>query len=211
VIVVEDAVLQQWNGKIDFVIPPPEMPMALVQLQPILGQWIDRLSGYGDADRGILPSAGTSGKTVELLQQGSGAMKSFKAKGLRYLVQRLTRLILHNAVHHMTVEQLAMLARKYKPEIVAAFQKRGRMTDFDVSVKVAADGAARQQKQAEARANRDAQITSLETTHDALGIDHQIEKRRLKAEAEQQAQVQAQAMAETMAARGPAAPPAKQQ
>lgn len=205
VLIIEDDVLMQLNGKIDFIIPPPQLPAALVQLQPLLGQWIDRLSGYNDASRGILPSPGASGKTVELLQQGSNAMASFKAKGLRYAVWWLSRLMLHNEVHHMTVDELCLLVRKYAPHIVAEFQRRGQTMDFDVKVEVAAHGMARQQKQQEARENRAAGLISLETAHDALGIDHKTERRRMQAEAEEQAQIQAEAQANAMAARAGAA------
>lgn len=207
VIIVDDEKLQQWVGKIDFVIPPPAMPMALVELQPILGAWIDRISGYTDAARGIDPGAGASGKKVELLQAGSTSIAGFKAKGLRYAVERLSRLILHNGIHHMTVRELAMVVRKYAhaPHVIAAFQRRGRTADFDVRIDVAAHGQARQQKRQEARDNRAAGLTSLETTHDALAIDHRTEKQRMKSEAEELAAIQAEAQVNAMAARAGAA------
>ena len=66
---------------------------------------------------------------------------------------------------------------------------------------MAAQGAARQQKRQEARENRQAGLTSLETTHDALGIDHKVEKRRMQSEAQEQA-------AAALAAAPPPAPAA---
>lgn len=186
VLIVDDALLMQAGGKIDFTVDPPAMPPGLVQLHPILKGLITEQSGYSDVLQGRA-SSNLSGRAIETLQTSAASMIGFKSQRTGDLVYRLARLMLHSIVTRMSAEEIGRIVSKYPGHILAAIHERARRMDWDVKVTVSSgNGAIRAQKQQSVRENFAAGLVDEETAQEDLGIDAKQVRRRKEAMARRQ-------------------------
>lgn len=191
----------QWalsGGKLTAIQDPPTTPPALVQMQQVLRTEIGEQSGHTDVLRGISPSAGMSGKALDTLQQGATSMIGFKSQRTGDMIHRLARLMLHSIVHRLSADDIGRIIKRYPPDVLAAICERGRQAEWEIKVIVASgSGSTLQAKKQEALNEYQVGAMSMESLREVLGLDHQQEEERTKAQLTQQMQMAGQAQQES--------------
>lgn len=174
---------EQWNlsaGKIMSIVDPPQTPPALVDMQAILKTEMTDQSGHSEVLQGRADSQ-MSGKAIGLLQTSATSMIGFKSSRTGDVVQRLGKLMLHCLTTRVSLDQVQRIVSKYPPHVLASIYQRAQSIEWDVKVTISSgSGALIAQKKQEAIQQFQIGAITLETLHDALGIDHQQETQRAR-------------------------------
>lgn len=209
--VLEDDMFRDLAGKKLWLDPPP-IPDAMVEMQGMLSQKINDQSGHTDALRGQMPGGqdGTSGRAILALQESGTSMIAHKSQGTGAMIERFTRLALHQLIHRLSLPQIKKIVSKYPDWVLAAIAERAKNIDWDVEVLVSSgSGQMLAQKKQEAMVQfqtvdptTQEPLRTLESTREMLNIDHKQEQERWNAQMapirQQQAQQQQQEHANNM-------------
>jgi hypothetical protein len=199
----------QWlacGGKPETIVPPPPMPAGLMDLQPILTNIRQELSGHTEVSQGTAPPGVDSGRAIALLQDANAGMTSFKAMKAAECVWRFGMLLKHNITWRMEAADLARIVKKQKEHVLAAMLQRERNNPRDITVVVpSGNGMVKAQKGQRAIAKMGAGLQSRETTQEQNDIDPKLERQRMNRERADAAGMMPGAMAPAVAAvAGPA-------
>lgn len=173
-----------------FMIAPPPMPESAFQLLNWAMNTHDEISGSTEALQGRQPSAGTSGKALDILQSAAKGMVGFKSIQTENAVRRLTRLRVHAMTKWLPLHMWKKWNDQYPTEILDAVRLRAKNMEWEVSVEVISGGGqVREQKKNEVRQDIAAGVPlDPETILDLLGYNASTVLERLAAVASQQSQ-----------------------
>jgi hypothetical protein len=189
---------------------PPPISDAPMQMSELLKRQINEQSGHTDAIRGILPSAQTSGKAVELLQESGTSMIQHKSQATEAMIERLANLMHFSHVWRLELPEIRQIVSKYPDYVLEAVIRRGRQSEWDISVEVASGTgaviAAKKQEAVQAFQVRDPAtgepLQGIETTRQALKIDHIEERQRWEMDAARMAAAMAQGQSQDESGKG---------
>lgn len=191
-LVAPDDVYQAAGGKLNSVVDPPELSPALMTFEQILEQAIEKSAGHTDVLQGRAQSNVESGKMVEALTMNAASAIGYKSNRSGQSVYRMIRLMLHNLVWRLEVEDVAQVISKYKPGILAVIVERARKLEWDVEVTVSSgNGVVKVRRKQDAREDLAAQAITMETYRERAGIDHRVEQQREKQAVEDMGQLSA--------------------
>ena len=187
---IKDTILQAMGGKVLDINSSAAMPPVIESIIETLRQKRIETSGWTEAARGILPTAGASGELVKSLAAGSEQLMSSKAHSTETAMNRLARLMIHAILTRLELEDLKRLCGEFRDHVLVALVILGREIEWDIKTELAG-GSGRQTAAREQRAinlfntrdNNGVPLTSLQTTREDCDVDHHREKQRCADEA----------------------------
>jgi hypothetical protein len=147
---------------------------------------------------------------VELLQESGTSMIQHKSQATEAMIERLANLMHFSHVWRLELPEIRQIVSKYPDYVLEAVIRRGRQSEWDISVEVASGTgaviAAKKQEAVQAFQVRDPAtgepLQGIETTRKALKIDHIEERQRWEMDAARMAAAMAQGQSQDESGKG---------
>jgi hypothetical protein len=196
--VVPDELLLRLQGKLSFIIDPPNMPPDGWRLLELLLKLLDDSTNSSEVLQGKA-SASWSGEAIKSLQDAAKGSIGWKARRVEYMLKYMANVMAGSLVHRLPMAEKMRYVRRWPEHVWMALDEYQRKNlDYDLSVEITAGSGAKKQIQAVSDMGLyDRGLLSKQTILESASHDPKIEATQRMKEARQEASAQTQMPAGT--------------